>query len=613
MNTVIRAIVLVAAIALGAATAAPAQRTAAEPYPGFDAYVNAALKTWKVPGVAIAIVRNDSLIYAKGYGVRELGKPTPVTERTLFAIGSSSKAFTAATAAMLVDDGKIRWDDPATKYLAGFQLYDPYATRELTIRDLLSHRSGLARGDLMWYGSEFDRDEILRRVRFLQPTWSFRSQFGYQNIMYLAAGQVVGRVANTTWDDFVTRRIFGPLGMQSSNTTVRALANAPDVATPHAEIDDTVRVIPWRNIDNIAPAGSINSHVVDMAQWVRLQLGKGKFAGKQLISSAQVEEMHSPHTIVRRDAVWRMLYPETNFFEYVLGWFLQDFRGKKVVQHGGNIDGMSALVAMIPGDNFGMVILTNMNGSALPSVLMHRTFDLHLKVPPRDWSAEIRKSFEALQQRGKEAEKKMEAERVANTKPSLPLRDYAGVYVDSMYGETTVRERDGKLHITRSPAFQGEMEHWHFDTFRSKWSSGLLGKTFVSFRLGPSGKTEELAMDLGGAPVTFKRRPEMADTTAGVRIAAAELRKYLGTFQSKAPPAMATVEMVGDRLTITVPGQPAYRMVPITETRFRLTGPNVPAGFFVDYAIEGGKVRSITLVQPSPAPSLTLMPAAESQ
>jgi CubicO group peptidase (beta-lactamase class C family) len=208
--TRLRTFLLIAALApIGSSPAGAQQR---EPWPGYDAYVNAALATWKVPGVGIAIVRNDSIIYAKGYGVREIGKRDPVTERTIFAIGSSSKAFTSAAVAMLVDDGKVRWDDPATRHLSNLQLYDPYATRELTIRDLLSHRSGLARGDLMWYGSEFDRDDILRRVRFLQPSWSFRSQFGYQNLMYLAAGQVVARVSSKSWDDFVTERLFQPLG-----------------------------------------------------------------------------------------------------------------------------------------------------------------------------------------------------------------------------------------------------------------------------------------------------------------------------------------------------------------------------------------------------------------
>ena len=591
--------------ALASVSAGAQQR---EPYAGYDAYVNAALATWKVPGAAIAIVRNDSLIYAKGYGLKEMGKPDRVDERTIFAIGSSSKAFTAAGVALLVDERKVRWDDPAARYLPELQLFDPYVTREITIRDLLSHRSGLARGELLWYGSTFDRSEILRRVRFQEPSWSFRSQFGYQNVMYLAAGELSARVAGTSWDDLIDRRIFEPLGMTESNTSTRSLAGMRNLATPHGEVNDTLRVLSWRNIDNIAPAGSINSNVVEMANWVRLQLGKGKFGGKQIITSQQVEEMHKPHTIVPLEGVWKMFNPNSNFLLYGLGWFLNDYRGKKVVQHGGNIDGMTALVAMIPEDNFGMVILTNMNGTALTYVLMNRTFDHHLRAPVRDWSGEMYKSYAVLLQQGREAQKRVEAQRVSGTKPSLPLAQYTGTFVDSMYGEAVISERNGQLQISRGPAWQGMMEHWHFDTFRTDWGSPVLGKSLVTFRLSAAGKPDEFQIDLAGAPVTYKRRPALADTTAGVRIADAELNRYLGRFESKAPPIVVAVEKLGDRLQLAVPGQPAYTLVPESSTRFRMTGPNVPAGFFLVYDLDRGAVRSVTLEQPAPRPSLTLTP-----
>jgi CubicO group peptidase (beta-lactamase class C family) len=258
---------------------------------GFDDYVNKALKEWEVPGVAIAIVKGDQVVLAKGYGVRKLGEAAPVDERTLFAIGSSSKAFTAAAVAMLVDEGKVKWDDPVTKYLPGFQMYDPYITRELTVRDLLTHRSGLQRGDFLWYGTGLDRDEILRHARLLKPTWSLRSTFGYQNIMFLAAGQLVAKVSGKSWDEFIQQRIFAPLAMNSSSTSINALKTAADVATPHAKVDAKVQVIPWRNIDNIAPAGSINSNVVDMAQWVRLQLNQGTLQTQKLFSPAVAKEI----------------------------------------------------------------------------------------------------------------------------------------------------------------------------------------------------------------------------------------------------------------------------------------------------------------------------------
>jgi CubicO group peptidase (beta-lactamase class C family) len=514
--TISRRAVTAIALALAAPAARPAgAQPAREPYPGLDAYVEQALKTWKVPGAALAVVRNDSVIYARGYGVRELGKPERVTERTLFAIGSSSKAFTAAGLAMLVDEGKVSWDAPAATYLPGFQLFDPYATRELSIRDILSHRSGLARGDMLWYGTELDRDEVLRRTRFLAPTWSFRSQFGYQNLMYLAAGQVIARVTGKPWDDFVRERLFVPLGMTGSNTSTRALAGQPDVASPHAEIDDVVRPVPWRNIDNIAPAGSINSHVVDMAQWVRLQLGRGKLGDRQLVSARQVDEMHTPHTVIRTDSAARALNPSTHLRAYGLGWFLEDYQGRLVVHHGGNIDGMSALVAMLPEERLGVVILTNMNGTALPTVVSRRLWDLHLKTPrARDWNVEMRKATERQIARAREAQKRQEAERVANTRPSLALDQYAGVYADSMYGDVRVRAANNALHIDRGPAFQGELEHWHFDTFRSKWAAEMLGRSFVTFRLNAAGKVDELVLDMGGQPVAFKRRPEPGSTRA---------------------------------------------------------------------------------------------------
>src|SRR5687767_572211 len=289
------------------------------PEPGFDEYVANAMKEWEVPGLAIAIVKDDRIVFAKGYGVRELGGTAAVDDHTLFAIGSSSKAFTAAALAMLVDEGKIKWDDPVTKYLPGFQLFDPYTTRELTVRDLLTHRSGLERGDLLWYASAYDRDEVLRRVRHLKPSWSLRSRFGYQNIMYLAAGQILPSLTGKSWDDFVRGRIFTPLGMTSSSTSIKALADSDNVATPHSKFDDKVGPVAWRNIDNIGPAGSINSNVLDMAQWVRLQLGGGEYQGKRLISAAAVKEMHSPQSIIPLTTMYEKLYPEAHFLTYGLG------------------------------------------------------------------------------------------------------------------------------------------------------------------------------------------------------------------------------------------------------------------------------------------------------
>ncbi|HEV8712564.1 MAG TPA: serine hydrolase domain-containing protein, partial [Candidatus Binatia bacterium] len=360
----------------------------------------------------MAIVKDDAVVFTKGYGVRTLGDPTPVTAPTVFWIGSATKAFTVASLAMLVDAGKLRWDDPATKYLPGLQLYDPYVTRELTVRDLLTHRSGLEGADFLWDGSGYDRDEILRHLRYLEPSWSFRSRFGYQNIMYLAAGQIIPAVTGQSWDTFVQERIFTPLGMTASHTSVTALPSGGDVAAPHAWIEGKVQPLPWHNLDNIGPAGSITSNVLDMAQWVRLQLGEGTYQQVQLFSAAVAKEMHMPQTVIRPEPPWSWFFPEAHFVLYGLGWFLHDYQGRKVVEHGGGTSGIRALVTLLPEEKLGLVILTNLGEIFLPEALRYRVFDAYLGRPPRDWSWEFLQEAKGRLEQTEAERKKQEATRV---------------------------------------------------------------------------------------------------------------------------------------------------------------------------------------------------------
>lgn len=596
------------ALLLGFSATAEAQRSkSANALAGLDAYIEKAIQDHEVPGLAIAIVRNDSVIFARGFGVRKLGSPERVDENTLFAIGSASKSFTAAAIAMLVDDGKVKWDDPATKYLPGFQMYDPYVTRELSIRDLLSHRSGLARGDLMWYGSSFSRQDILDRVRYLKPTWSFRSTFGYQNIMYLAAGEVTARTSGMSWDDFIQRRIFQPLGMTASNTSTRALAGQANVAQPHSKIDDTVRVVPYRNIDNIAPAGSINSNVTDMARYVRFQLNGGKWNDKTLITGGNHAEMWTPHTVIPLVGFWKAVAPGAHLSAYGLGWFLQDYRGRLVVQHGGNIDGMSANVALLPEEKTGVVVLTNLNGAVIASVLAHRVFDQFLGAPLGDHSGDALKFIAAAEKQGKEAMANIEKQRKQGTKPSLALSEYAGTYTDSMYGELKVSNQGNALQVVYGPTFDGTLEHWHYDTFRSVWKDRGLGKAMVTFTIDATGKPSKL--DIEGL-AEFKRVPDKADTTAKVTLAASDLPKFVGKFKPQDIPVEFEVQIVGGLLKFTVPGQPVYTLVAESPTRLKLTGNDVPAGFYLDYEFNGGKIKQVTLVQPAPQPTLVLLPVS---
>ena len=575
------------------------------PLNGYDDYVNKALRDWEVPGVAIAVVKNDQIVFAKGYGLRKLGEPTPVNEQTLFAIGSSSKAFTATSIAILVDEGKVKWDDPVTKYLPGFEVFDPYVTRELTVRDLLTHRSGLQRGDFLWYGSEYDRDEILRRTRYLKPTWSLRSTFGYQNLMFLAAGQLVARVSGKSWDEFIKQRIFAPLAMTASSTSIKDLKASDNVSSPHAKIEDKVEVIPWRNIDNIAPAGSINSNVTDVAQWVRLQLGEGTYKNQRLFSSGVAKEMHTPQTVIRAEPPYSLFYPEAHFLNYGLGWFLSDYRGRKLVEHGGAIDGMRAQVAMIPEEKLGLVILTNLNGTGMPVALMYRTLDAFLGAPQRDWSAELLKTFKALEEQGKAAEKKLEADRIKGTQPTLALDKYAGTFKNELYGDVKVKHENGKLGLRYGAAFTSELEHWHYDTFQARFVSSGVTKVNVTFSLNAQGRIAALTLGLPGmADYPFKRATE-PDSSVAVSLTETEQRKFAGKYESKTPPLEVSLEMVGGKLKAVVPGQPVYTLTPVASGRFRIEG--APDGFFVQFDMSEGKVKSLTLVQ-GPGPSLVLLP-----
>jgi CubicO group peptidase (beta-lactamase class C family) len=491
MRTTITA--AVGALLLVGSFASPAV-TQPAPLQGLDQYIERAMEDWKIPGLAIGVVRGDSLVFARGYGVRELGGSDAVDEHTVFAIGSASKAFTAAALAMLVDEGKVDWDDPAAQYLPDFRLHDHYATRELTIRDLLTHRSGLARGDQLWAATDFDRAEVLYRVRYLEPSWSFRSQFGYQNILYLAAGEILPPATGSGWDDFVQQRIFEPLGMNRSSTSYYQLEGLDNRATPHGEDDGQTVPIPWRNIDNIGPAGSINSSVTDMAQWIKLQLGAETGADQGLLSEAVLEEMHTPQTLVRREGRWVSMTPTSNFMAYGLGWFLNDHRGRKVVQHGGNIGGMHALVGMMPEEDLGLVILTNRSSNQLTYALMYRVFDAYLGGPATDWSGQLLAAANRDRERAEAQRQATEDARVAGTSPSLSLDAYAGRYENGMFGEARVGVENGSLVIRRGVNFVGDLVHWHYDTFRVAWREPARGQGFVTFFLDMQARVATLEL-----------------------------------------------------------------------------------------------------------------------
>ncbi|HPV77335.1 MAG TPA: serine hydrolase [Gemmatimonadaceae bacterium] len=489
-------------------TVSLAQRPAARGIPAdFDATVARAMATFKVPGLAVAVVKNDSVIFAKGYGVRALGAPEPVTPHSLFAVGSTSKAFTVAVLQQLEQEGKLKLDDPATQYLPSLQLYDPYVTRELTVRDLVTHRSGLPTANAVWYGTPYSREEILRRLRYRKPSASFRSTWQYQNEMFLAAGQVIAAVDGRSWDDAVKARLFTPLGMRASGTSVRELATMPDVAQPHLERDGTVRRIPYRNIDNIAPAGSINSSVHDMAQWIRFQLAKGKWDGRQLLNEAAFDDARRPYMAMPSSPFSELTAPGAQLVSYGMAWMLYGWNGRTIVEHSGGIDGMTAEVALVPEERLGLVILANLSTVA-PQVLQSYLLDSFFGAPKRDWTGEVSTKMAALEKAGADAMAKAERERTKDSRPTLPLSAYAGTYADSLYGDVVVREANGALQLTFLGNREARLEHWQFDTFQARWDDVILDKTMVQFFLDASGKVDRVRIGMfAGETGDFGRRP----------------------------------------------------------------------------------------------------------
>ena len=470
---------------------------------GMDICFEQALRDWDVPGLALAVVKDDVGVLSKGYGVRELGQTSRVDQQTIFAVASVTKAFTALALGMLVDEGKVSWDEPVIEKLPGFLLYDPYVTREVTLRDLLSHRTGLPPGDLIWFGSGFGRAEILQRLRYLKPHWSFRSQYGYQNIAYLAAGQMVTVLTGQSWDQFIRERIFRPLGMHSSSTSWKALSHADNLATPHARIDEQVQSITFRNIDCIAPAGGINSNIADMTRWIKFLLAGGVCNGTRLVNEATMQELFSAQTPMPRDApevkaYRRQLSGRTHFLAYGLGWMLYDYHGKKIASHTGAIDGMRAALILVPEENLGIVALTNLDFSNLAPAVAFKVLDVSLGDNQRDSLAEWLADETQAGQRIKTKWSEREGGRVPHTKPQLPLERYAGVYEDSYCGRITLRQRQGALTIKYGKSHTGDLVHWHYDTFLVTWRQRYLDRHFATFSLDQKGQVDEITLDQTG-------------------------------------------------------------------------------------------------------------------
>lgn len=465
---------LTAALLVAAQTPLAAQ--AKPDWSAFDKYVAKAAADWRVPALAIAVVKDDSVVFAKGYGVLQKGTSQPANEHTRFAIGSTTKAMTSASLAMLVDEGKLKLDDPVTKYIPELQLYDPWATRELTIRDLLTHRSGLPGTDLFWASNwKYSQADIIRRLRYIQPTASFRSEWQYHNVLYALNGVIIERVSGMPWEQFVKTRLFAPLGMNETEPLVSMIVGKPNVAVPHALVNDSVTVVPIRSTDGVASAGSVWSSVSDMAKWMQFVIDSGRVGNKRLIQQRTFAELVTPQIQAPMEEYPALQLAKPDFFSYGLGWFIQDYRGQQVWMHTGSINGLCAIIGIEPNKRLGVYVLENLDHAELRHGLMYSVFDLFENDPRRDWSVDLKPIF-APRPRANVAQ----ASRTTSA-PSLPLERYVGTYVDSAYGDVHVTLENGALQaaIVTDPA--ATLEPVSFETFRTKSSGGGTRPTMLTF------------------------------------------------------------------------------------------------------------------------------------
>lgn len=484
-------------------TLATAVRLSAQTPPGdLDAWVTRAMQTFEVPGLAVAVVKGDRVILAKGYGVRTLGSPAPVDEKTRFGIGSNTKVFTAAALALLVEEGRLEWDAPVIRYLPAFAMWDPYVTREISVRDLLAHRSGLGlgAGDLLfWPASTYDRKEIANRLRYIRPATSFRSAYAYDNVLYLVAGELIEAISGQSWEDFVDTRIVKKIGMNSTNVRASAAAAAGNSATTHAVIDGRVRPVAPFDRDNVNPAGGINSSAEDMAKWLRVLLSEGILPdGSRLFSAATARQLATIVTPLGVGAPPPELAPlRAQFNGYALGLAVRDYRGRKLVWHSGGLPGYVSRVAMVPEAGVGVAVLTNQeSGEAFDSIAFH-IIDHYLDAPAFDWIAGYKAVRDRASGEVRAAEQRAAAARDASSKPPLPLEKYAGSYRDAWYGDVTIALEGTALvmRFAHTPLLEGTMEHWQHDTFIVRWRSReLRADAYVTFALRPDATIEHVRM-----------------------------------------------------------------------------------------------------------------------
>ena len=556
---------------------------------GLDAWIDSALVAWKVVGLSVGITVDGETVYLKGHGLRDREKALPVTPRTIFAIGSSSKAFTTFAMGTLVDQGKLKWDTPVRSYLPWFRMKDDAVTLRITPRDLVTHRSGLPRHDLLWYNNAVaTREDLVRRVAYLPLNRDLRETFQYNNLMFLTAGYLVGVINGSSWEDGLRQLVLTPLGMRRTNFSVKESQADPDHSLPYTVRRDTIHSMPFRDISLVGPAGSINSSTEDMLKWVGLHLANGKLGDTQVIQSATLRDMYRPYTPISGMSDVQELGPQS----YGLGWFVDTYRGRYRAQHGGNIDGFTAAVQLLPRERVGIVVLVNQNGSALGEMIARHAMDRILGAPRKDWSGEALAQRAIADRVGREASANKSIAQVPNTTPSHALKDYASTYADSGYGNATVSLANDTLTLTFN-GISAKLRHFHYETFAGIRNPA--DPTFedfqVTFRTSAAGRVDAMlaAMDATVPPIVFARQadPRMRQL--------AFLQQFVGRYRN--PLLNVNISLRDNTLLWSQNNGAPVILEPLEEMRFSVAGSQSSV---VEFRMDSsGKVTGLRAIQPN--------------
>ncbi len=462
----------------------------------FDAYIQQGMKDWEIPGMAVVVVKDNQVLLKKGYGVKELGKSDPVDINTLFVMASTTKAITAVGMGILVDEGKVKWNDRVIDHLPEFHLYDPYVTQELKIKDLFTHNSGVGNSDYLWTDMQIPSSEIISKMAMVEPSYSFRGGYTYQNIFYLIAGTIIEKISGMSWADYAKEKIFIPLGMTRSQPLKALTDGDPNRASPHDPINKKVTVIQHSNADAIAPAGAAWSTAEEVSKWVLCMLDSSKHTGGRLLTPATWTEIFTPQIIIP----YSQFYPSKKFTQpnwttYALGWFQHDYKGKKVNFHTGSLFGSIAIHGQLPEEKLGIYVFANYGNGELRHALMYKAFDLFALGGDRDWSKELLELYTTNRNASAKRAQEFIDARVLNTKPSHALEAYAGMYQDPLFGELVITVKGNKLEILLNNFKHANLEHWHYDTFRGPFEKVQYGNGLAQFLLDSKGKIVEVEFE----------------------------------------------------------------------------------------------------------------------